>query len=89
MTTAFILTEGFKPTELNQVVDCEKNLHLSGQWLDGRGSVVLVDVGEALGRQETTLEQRADQYFTDITSEPRQRTVTCVNERQRDAALPS
>lgn len=66
-------------TELNEVVDREQDLHLSRERLDGRGSVVLVDSGEGLGAEVAALEERADKHLTDITSQLRERAVTCAN----------
>ena len=45
---------------------------------------MLVDSGECLGAQVTTLEQRTDEHFTDIASQLRKRAMTCVSERQQD-----
>lgn len=45
---------------------------------------MLVDSGECLGAQVTTLEERTDEHFTDIASQLREWAVSCVNERQTD-----
>lgn len=38
---------------------------------------MLVDSGKGLGAEVTALEQRTDQDLTDVTSQVRERAVTC------------
>lgn len=53
-------------TELDEVVDSDEDLHLCGEWLDGRRAVVLVHLGERLRALVATLEQWADDDIVDI-----------------------
>lgn len=45
---------------------------------------MLVDSGECLGAQVTTLEERTDEHFTDIASQLREWAVSCVSEGRMD-----
>lgn len=40
---------------------------------------MLVDSGEGLGAEVAALEERTDKHLTDITSQLRERAVTCAN----------
>lgn len=44
---------------------------------------MLVDSGQGLRAQVTALQQSTHQYFTDITSQWRQRAVACVNDKDK------
>ena len=58
-----------RPTQLDQVVDGEQDLHLGGQRLDGRGPVVLVDSGQRLGAQVAGLQQGAHQHLAHVATQ--------------------
>lgn len=45
---------------------------------------MLVDSGEYLRAQVTTLKQRTEEHFVGISSQLRERAMTCINERETD-----